>query len=475
MAKFQKFVLIKNFFIKNWREVLLTVLIIFLGNRLREFSYASVPLPGETADEYSFAWLGISLIKDRYPIAWSGLSAYKSHDYQRINVDGIYDENKDPNREPFSIDKPWFDHPPLFGLMIGGYGYLKGVRDFKDASVIIIRRPMLKIALFSSILLYVLARRLYGKTIAFFSLILYSVTPSLVISSRLVLAENALVPLFLLTAILFNEYVSNEKRKYLFVAYGVCFISMWVKLSSMASILALFLLGLWHSKQKFVHLKIAGLTFLLFFISYVLYGALFGIDTFFAVLKANSQRIFGAGAEIFYSALMQHKITNLRYLTDGWIIVFWISFFVTCLEIKNGFSNRFIPLIFVVSYLFVFLIFGSESYGWYRYPFYPFLIIIFSSYVYKLWKRADIISFSAVALIPFGTAFHRLVGIEGFEQYVFSFRLNVVFLIFLTCLYLLKKNLSVIRAYMLAVIIFLVYISIKLVYFYDLGNWYFVT
>ena len=93
--------------------VLLAILVI--GLNLRRFSYAQVPLPGETADEYSFGWLGISLIKDRYPIAWSGIAGYKNHDFQKINVDRLFDV--DPDRPPFSIDKPWFDHPPLFGLV----------------------------------------------------------------------------------------------------------------------------------------------------------------------------------------------------------------------------------------------------------------------------------------------------------------------------------------------------------------------
>ena len=41
----------------NRAKILVFVLllgILFLGNRLREFSYASVPDPGEVVDEYSF-------------------------------------------------------------------------------------------------------------------------------------------------------------------------------------------------------------------------------------------------------------------------------------------------------------------------------------------------------------------------------------------------------------------------------------
>src|SRR5512137_2234014 len=106
-----------EFLKKEWLIITLLFAIVLLGNALREFSYAQVPNPGETRDEYSFGWLGLSLIIDKYPIAWSGISAYKTSDLVRINVDHIFDSN--PNQSLFPINKPWFDHPPGFGLFVG--------------------------------------------------------------------------------------------------------------------------------------------------------------------------------------------------------------------------------------------------------------------------------------------------------------------------------------------------------------------
>lgn len=107
-------------------SLLILIFILILGNNLREYQYASVPMPGETADEYSFGWLGISLIKDKYPVAWSGIGAYKTHDHQRINVDNLFD--KDPERPLFPINKPWFDHPPLFALLLFAFS----LKEFKN-------------------------------------------------------------------------------------------------------------------------------------------------------------------------------------------------------------------------------------------------------------------------------------------------------------------------------------------------------
>ena len=173
--------------------------VLFVGNGLREYSYSEVPNPGETNDEYSFAWLGMSLLSDGYPIAWSGIPGYKTTDYKRINVDGIFDDR--PEKPDFPINSPWFDHPPLFGLVTGGYAYFKGIRDFADASVIIIRRPMLKIAALTSFLIFILGWKLLGWVKGLLASLLYSTIPLVVISSRLALAENGYIPLFLLSAI----------------------------------------------------------------------------------------------------------------------------------------------------------------------------------------------------------------------------------------------------------------------------------
>jgi hypothetical protein len=199
MAKIFKKVELKNLLI-----VLSLVGVLFIGNKLREYSYSEVPNPGETNDEYSFAWLGISLIQEGRPIAWSGIPGYKTTDYRRINVDGIFGGR--PEKPDFPINSPWFDHPPLFGLLIGGYAYTKGVNNFEDASVIIIRRPMLKIAAVSSILVFILGWKLYGLSSGFLASLLYSTIPLIVISSRLALSENGYIPLFLLSAIFASFY-----------------------------------------------------------------------------------------------------------------------------------------------------------------------------------------------------------------------------------------------------------------------------
>ena len=283
--------------------------ILLLGNKLRELNYASVPLPGETADEYSFGWLGISLIDKKYPIAWSGIPAYTYHDYQKINVDGIFD--RDPGRALFSIDKPWFDHPPLFGLVTGGYAYFKGVREFKDASVIILRRPMLKIALITTLLIFILGTRLYGRFVGILAALLYSAIPTTVISSRLALAENGLIPLFLGALVFADFYLEKKNIVFWYCASLVAALSVLFKLSGISIFIYLLLIALKFGGKSTKKLLIFLILFVFLAITlYVIYGVYFDWSTFVNVLIANSQRFYGSSAEVFFPAVAHPKITT---------------------------------------------------------------------------------------------------------------------------------------------------------------------
>jgi len=266
---------ISSFLKREWKSLLILIVIVFLGNNLREFSYAQVPNPGETRDEYSFGWLGLSLIKDKFPIAWSGISAYPENEMKKINVDHIYDSNS--NTEPFPINSPWFDHPPAFGLFIGGYAYLKGVRTFEEASVIILRRPMLKIGIINTVLVFFLSYLLFGNKIALLSALLYSVIPTTVISSRLALAENGYLPLFLSSLIFTVVFFRSKKYIYWILASAIAGAAILFKLSAVSLFITLVLLSLsFGGKDKFKQLKT-----LLFYLSlfsgfYLLYGSYFG-------------------------------------------------------------------------------------------------------------------------------------------------------------------------------------------------------
>lgn len=457
--------------------VALLLTAVIFGNKFREYNYATVPFPGENADEYSFGWLGLSLIENHYPIAWSGIGGYKTTDFQKINVDKVFDIQ--PNRPAFPIDKPWFDHPPLMGLLVGGYAYLHGVRSFVDASVIVLRRPMLKIAILDIILVFILASQLFGKRIGVISALLYSLIPTIVISSRLALAENGYIPLFLASLIFAFEFFKRKKKSLWLTASILASISVLFKLSGISVPLALVFIALvFGGKDRWRQVLYPAIGAMLALGLFALYGAYFDWSTFVSVMSANANRFFGASSEIFYSVISNPKIVNTKNYTDGWITAGLISFFIVAFSGWAKDKNiKFLSIAFF-SYLFVFLLFGSEPYGNYRFPFYPFIVISLSYVISKLWDKPNIALMIMLALLPIGTEIHRIIGVVGFQKLVPYFRLGVILALGVFGIGLIsnKKTVLIIqRLFLIAVGVLLVYWAVREIYFVNVDTWYFIT
>jgi len=453
--------------------VLLLVLIIIIGNKARSFSYASVPQPGENSDEYAYAWAGLTLLTKGKPEAWSQFpNAYENVRKEKVNVDHIYETNKDQG--DFVLVSPWFDNPPMLGLITGGYAYLKGFRTIDSVSVITIRRPMLKIAILTTILIYVFASLLFNVNIGLLAAFLYSVIPSVVMSTRLALAENAIAPMFLFSAIFTYLFLKNRNRKYWIIACIFGSISIWFKISAISISLSLFFIALiFGGKEKFALVRTLLLISLLAVGAYILYGFILGFDEFIKLFIVQSQRFYGASSEAFYQAFTRAKVT--KYLTDGWLNMAWVSAFI--LSFNGLIRSRYQPIItvFLFSYLIVFLVFGSEAYGHYRIPFYPFLIICASKILVDLFKKPNMYVFLGLILLPLGTTIHRLIGVMEFQKYVTIFRYGLFAALFIYFLSLIKPKggIWVQRLFMIIVLFLTIYLSVKEIYFFNIDKWYF--
>ncbi len=464
---------------KNIFVIAILLVILVLGNILRSNNYAVVPHPGETADEYDYAWVGMSLLREGVPVGWTTIeNVYEDVWYDRINVDQLFDKNKE--LLSFRMAKPWLDQPPGFSLVLGAYTSFKGIEKFHEASTAIIRRPMLKIALVTTVLIFILATLLYGKWVGLLSAFLYSIFPTTVISSRLVMVENGYIPLFLSALIFAQLYLTKKKDIYWKVAAIFSAIAILFKLSGISVLLSVVLIFLYFlPKAKRKRVVIGTLSIgLLGLVGFFLYGAIIDWEVFKKVLMTQSNYFYGAGAEVFRSVFVNTKITASKFLTDGWITFSWIAvFIVLAREWKKNKSGTFLG-ISIFSYLIIFLIFGSESYGWYRFPFLPFLVIFAARFLEDLIINPNIPVAMFMWLIPFGSVVHGLYGVVGFQEFVKAFRLLTISILGVVAYNFWegdKRTRNLRRVLIILMYVFLFYLSGKLIMSYTYENWFSVT
>jgi len=466
-------------FKKNKIVTIILFLILIVGNTLRTENYATVPHPGETADEYDYAWVGLSLLRDGIPVGWTTVeNVYDEVWYDRINVDQLFDKNKE--LLSFRMAKPWLDQPPGFSLVLGAYTSFKGIDKFHEASTAIIRRPMLKIAVLTTILIFVLATLLYGKWVGLLSAFFYSIFPTTVVSSRLAMVENGYIPLFLSALIFTHLYISKKKDIYWKLAAAFSAAAILFKLSGISVLLSVLLILMYFlPKKKRKKVVVGTLSIgLLGLVGFVLYGAIIDWEVFKRVFVAQTNYFYGAGAEVFRSVFVNTKITAQKFLTDGWITFSWIAAFVVLSkEWKKNKSGTFLG-ISIFSYLIIFLIFGSESYGWYRFPFLPFLVIFAARFFEGLILKPNIPLATFMWLIPFGSVVHGLYGVVGFQEFVKVFRMFVVSVLGVVAYNFWsgdEKTKNLRRILIVLLYLFLFYLSGKLVMSYTYENWFSVT
>jgi 4-amino-4-deoxy-L-arabinose transferase-like glycosyltransferase len=423
-------------------------IISFLGYRLRIANYSQIPLPGESQDEYSFSWVGLSLIRAGYPIGISGIEGYPNYDYRYINVDRIFQNTAAGN--PQMINSPWFDHPPVLGLITGGFAYLKGARVFEDTGVFLIRKPMIMIGSLAVVLIFLVALRLYGSFLtALITALIYSTSPLIVVSSRMVQAENAIVIPLMLSLWFIFSYRKTGKELWLWLAAISSGSATLFKLSALFIFTAnaLYLLITSKDKKQYLHEIAIIMAVTLSFLSlFFIYGIIYDFRTFTNILKSNSQRFYGIGPNAIFTLITTSKITNLKYLTDGWLLAGWISYMLLFLKHRivgrklQGYDLLLIS--YITSFLATYIFFGSEHYGWYRIPSYPLLIISLARMIYLSIQKTEYFLIGLfLLLLPIGVGISKIVSIEEFQKYALLWRWGW-FIIIIFGIIMKKKNLQ---------------------------------
>jgi 4-amino-4-deoxy-L-arabinose transferase-like glycosyltransferase len=355
---------------KNHLFILFAIVVI--GLSLRAHNLSTWPRLGATFDEYAWTWLGINLIKEKAPSSWSPHMQYKEYDRKYIVYQGAQ----------FWVVKPYLEHPPVFGIIAGGFAVLRGADDMFQINLSLIRPFAVILGALSILLIYLLVREIYDKETAIFASLFYSIIPTIAIGSRLVQNENFFIPLYLLALFLIARFIKTKKKVLRNISALICGLLIVSKIPWIAGGLGIVAILFYNRLYKdgiFIALVV-----LVFFMGYLVYGYYFSWDLFVNLWKLQLER-YDLTFNSFFALFTEPFLAD-RFMIDGWIYFGWISFFI--LLTKDLKKNIFV-ILGLLSYLavFIFAIPNEEAHGWYRYPFYPFLAISLALFIKEYFNK----------------------------------------------------------------------------------------
>jgi len=429
--------------IKKLFQIIALILVVLLSLRLRLDKYSQIPIPGQSVDEYSYSWVGLSLLTTGMPIGNSGISGYENQINKYINIDRYMEVI---SSDPFAINFPWMDHPPLMGLITGSFAKLKGAISFEDTSTVFIRKPVIYLSTLSVILVIVYCWLNFSYVTALFAGLAYGTTPLVVLSGRMIQAENGIIPCLLLVMIALSLYLKNKRDYWLIIAAIFSGIATLFKLTGVMCYLLTFFTLLNHYR-KFKGNFVKDYLFYLFIslpisFLFVIYGLSYGAQNFVNIFFSNSNRFYGIGPDAILELIRNQRLTHRKFLPETPLIFGWLSFFIFLYK-NPKFNSIKIPVYAIVSYLIIYLLFGSQPYGWYTFPFWPLLIILLSALITSIFSLSqnNIVISLIFSISLLGSNISRLLGIFEFQPYanIWRFFTSVSILVF-QALFILKKQ-----------------------------------
>lgn len=419
---------------------------LLIGLILRLHNYDKYPQRGATSDEYTYSFLGVSLLTTGAPISWSYFSPYPVK--FDMTIDKIY----------FPMKFPYFDHPPLNGLVVGSWAIVNGENAFEEISLSTIRLVPIFLSMISSVLIFFITKRIYNYNTALLALLIYSTVTIFVIQSRVVLAENLLTPLSLTALYLWlkwKERLTDSRALLLGVIAGLSFLTKELGIFVFFFLLYFFVLH----KIPVRLIIILCVTMFLFIMAYVIYGAYYSWDSFTAIIALQSDRHIGPQTMrlLFSSPVIINKVYY-----DGWYFFGFISFFL-CLVRMDKNKELTIPAT-VYFLLMIFSLIREGEMGWYMIVMFPFMAMfsaetILQGFAQKSWMI--ILLLLTVGLYQVEYVYEAIFGLTGIQ-----FRVILMMLFGLPIMAYLTNNPQIYRRVVGFIVFIIITITAFMTYFY---------
>lgn len=255
----------------------IAILGIALGLRLH--GYTSDPAPGANYDGLGWTWQGQSLLLEHYPQAWSWQSSYHPTVFWLM-----------PNHIYLPVVSPYFDHPPLFALVVGGLAVLAGQHTPEQITDPLIRLVPIVLSLVTIALTYALVLRVGGRQwIALVVAAALAVSPPMVLTARLVESEALLTPLLLAALLLTLRVRDGGGRWSIAGLAAVCAAAVLVKEPGIiVGVFAAVILLLSPGRRRLAWVGLAGTAGGVAI--YLTYAAAIDWNVFIATVMSEAQR-----------------------------------------------------------------------------------------------------------------------------------------------------------------------------------------
>jgi hypothetical protein len=349
------------------KKILLFLLFALGGLIFRIFQYYLFPVYGETYDETAWAHLGASLIQERVPSSWSFFDVYEDG---YIYKESVYQA---------PIVRPVFDPPPLFSFIPGIAHSLK-TNWINPPSVKVIRLPLVLLGSINVGLFWLLADKFFkDKKWSILTSILFMTIPTLVFSSRLVVAENLLVTWTILS---FLAILNLKKEWSLKVIFFLSAAAVLTKVSGVIIPVSFLAIGFLRKDWKLFKTSLFGMLLGAGF--FALYGAVYDWGLFVKLLLTQSNR--DLSLVTLQNRLFLNPTVSGHIFFDGWKILGLFSLvFILSKKKKEHFFIKVFSLISLVFILFT--VGGTTFHGWYDFVLWPVLIISIGVLLKEIYEK----------------------------------------------------------------------------------------
>lgn len=449
---------LKNYSERQVFHVLVFFAVLIFTFILRAHNFDRFPAMGHL-EEQMFAWAGIHLIERGVPRAWTSLDFPE----RAVVYKGAVSYKGGDPIVHVNLVEPWLEHPPLFSLLVGEFAHLYKADRNGIIPTSFIRTPLIIAALFVSIMIFLVARLVSGFWSGILAMLIYGVTPILVLGSRLAVPENIIALLYIVVIYLLIKFQLNQKFKFLLV------IPLLVGIAGLSKATGFFIIFLAIYvvliKQKYKYALYLFLAILPFIALFFAYGLHFDQEIFWRINTIQSSRPVGFASLGWFFVSPAFDINELL---DGWFIFLLLSAAFFLFSPLAG-LKRFISISFIF-WIAVVMFSGGETdlLPWYRYPVYPLLAILGAWGLQIIVKRADLFATFLTVGLLLG---NRMLLVNPFRPNIAPFNFRIIFsLLMLPSLLSTILNRSYLEKFnrLLLVLIIIVGIYFNIIYLYNI-------